>query len=102
MGRSLVTVSPPQPLVAKTSVSGAEEAAAIATIPTAISAKPTQSPAAMAMVSPSRHTGTRSRVGSLVSNWYMKLVSLSGSQTTWLMSFFLSSATTEAGCRITS
>ena len=39
---------------------------------------PTHSPAAMAMVSPSRHTGTRSSDGSSMSISYMKLVSLSG------------------------
>ena len=54
--------------------------------------------AAMAIVSPSRQTGTRSSDGSEVSNWYMKLVSLSGSQTTWVKPFFLSSSTMAAGC----
>src|SRR3990167_362857 len=56
-------------------------------------------PAATAMVSPSRHTGTRMSSGSSCKALYMKLDSLSGSQTTWLTPHFLSSSATLWACK---
>src|SRR3990172_2602790 len=56
-------------------------------------------PAATAMVSPSRHTGTRVSAGSSCKALYIKLDSLSGSQTTWLTPHFLSSSATLWACK---
>ena len=43
--------------------------------------------AAMAMLSASLQIGTMSMVGSDDSNWYMKLLSVSGSHITWVTPF---------------